>query len=78
MKLLKKEAISTDLELILFLSRELAVPSVSITNMISHDFHLQYYLGVSRKEVKHTISTQFFKHFILLLEKNILVSKYFS
>lgn len=78
MKILKKEAVSTDLELILFLSRELAVPSVSITNMISHDFHLQYYLGVSRNEEKHTVSTQFFKCFVLLLEKNILVSQNFS
>lgn len=41
MKLLKNGAISTHPELILFLIRELAVPSVSIINMIPHDFHLQ-------------------------------------
>lgn len=67
MKLLKNEAISTYPELILFLISELTVSSVSITNMISHNFHLQYYSWINKKE-EHTTSTQLLKSFALLLE----------
>ena len=51
-KLLKNKAISTHPELILFSIRGLAVPSISMTNMIVHDFHLQYYSCINRKEKK--------------------------
>lgn len=50
MKLLKNKASSIHPELILFSIKGIAVSSVNITNMITQNFHLQYYLWINRKE----------------------------